>query len=88
MKKIITINHVEYVAHPDIDPIGYRGTREQWAEYLREFDNWYQEYLSEYIQSDETAEPMCMHDWITSMMDTHLRKAEQDDFDLPSLGDE
>lgn len=72
----------QYVAHEQIDPEGYRGTREQWAAYLRDTD-WYRQYADECrklnipIKSPE--------DWIKSTLDACLKDADGEGMDLPEL---
>jgi hypothetical protein len=52
----------------------YRGTRKQWASYLRDTD-WYSEYVSK-LEDDES--PMSEDEWIEATLDEELQDWDGD----------
>lgn len=77
-------NPCQYTATSDIDPEGFRGTRDGWENLLMQYDDWYRYYVDDCISLGDDI--LSMNDWVDWLLDENLRQWDGN-IDLPSLDD-
>jgi hypothetical protein len=71
-------NEKQYTAKDNISSECYRGTREQWAAYLRDTP-WYSDYEQTHYLNNDDGDPITESEWIEMTLDENLIEWDEED---------